>query len=81
MNERQRRSRMRRAIGRGWLQHAQAKMNKEQIAAMFDRFDEAEPGASTERLMEMTAQACDCAVADVAEALFKPNDPPTRTPI
>ncbi len=45
-------------------------MTTEQIIEAYTAFEDAEPDISTERLLAMTAQACQCDVGDVAEALL-----------
>lgn len=46
------------------------RMTDLQIVTTWNMFEEAEPGISTERLMQQTADRCRCDAADVSEALW-----------
>lgn len=41
-----------------------------QILNAYDMFEEDEPDISTERLLQQTADFCECDVGDVADALL-----------
>ncbi len=54
--------------------------NTSQILVTYARIEEGEPEISTERLLQMTADACKCDVADVCDALYKQSGAKTKRP-